>query len=135
MAGVCGGLGEYFSIDPVIVRLAWAILTVLFFGTGVLVYLVAALVIPKEGETKGNSGCLIFLVGIFAIFIAVSIIGVLIGVFSGVLNFAVQNIEWAYGWHGFGFPGIFGVLISSFIGLVILAGLILLIVALVKRNK
>lgn len=45
--GVCGGLGEYFNIDPTIVRLI-LVLLVLFAGTGILAYIVAALVIPKS---------------------------------------------------------------------------------------
>ncbi len=47
LAGVCGGMGEYFKIDPVIIRLIWAI-TVLGYGFGILAYLVAWLVIPLK---------------------------------------------------------------------------------------
>ncbi len=48
-AGVCGGLGEYLHVDPVFVRLAWALFTVFTLGTlGGILYLVAALVIPSE---------------------------------------------------------------------------------------
>jgi phage shock protein C len=50
--GVCGGLAEYFSIDPILVRLIFIALT-LGGGSGVLVYIVLALVIPKEiGKAK-----------------------------------------------------------------------------------
>ena len=45
IAGVCNGLGAYFNIDPTIVRLAFVGLTVAW-GSGVLVYLVLALVVP-----------------------------------------------------------------------------------------
>lgn len=45
--GVCGGIAEYFDIDSTIVRLLWVIL-VLAFGTGILAYIIAALVIPEE---------------------------------------------------------------------------------------
>ncbi len=45
--GVCAGIAEYFDIDPTLVRLVWA-LAVLFAGTGILAYLVAALVIPRN---------------------------------------------------------------------------------------
>lgn len=38
--GVCGGLGNYFDIDPKIVRIIFAIGTLIFFGTGVVVYLI-----------------------------------------------------------------------------------------------
>lgn len=46
LCGVCGGIAEYFNIDPTLIRLAWAML-VLCFGTGVLVYIIAALVMPS----------------------------------------------------------------------------------------
>lgn len=45
--GVCGGLGEYFGIDPILIRLAF-ILLFLFFGTGVLAYLILWLIMPEE---------------------------------------------------------------------------------------
>ncbi len=44
--GVCGGLGEYFDIDPTIVRIIFLVALVTF-GTGLLLYLVLALVMPK----------------------------------------------------------------------------------------
>ncbi len=44
--GVCGGLGEYFDIDPTIVRIIF-LLALVTFGTGLLLYLVLALVMPK----------------------------------------------------------------------------------------
>ncbi|MFR8615765.1 MAG: PspC domain-containing protein [Hominilimicola sp.] len=43
--GVCGGIAEYLGIDSTIVRLIWVVLVV-FFGTGILAYIIAALVIP-----------------------------------------------------------------------------------------
>jgi len=47
VAGVCGGLGEYFDIDPTIVRLLWL---VFFFalGTGLLAYIVAWIIVPQK---------------------------------------------------------------------------------------
>ncbi len=47
IAGVCSGIGDYFNIDPVIVRLIWAA-SVLFMGFGVLAYLVAWIIIPAR---------------------------------------------------------------------------------------
>jgi len=52
VAGVCAGLAAYFGVDPTLVRLAFALLTV-FGGAGVLLYLVAWVVIPDE--TEGTS--------------------------------------------------------------------------------
>ena len=48
VAGVCAGLAAYFGVDPTLVRLAFALLTV-FGGLGVLLYLCAWIVIPEEG--------------------------------------------------------------------------------------
>lgn len=51
IAGVAGGIGNYFGIDPVLVRVGFVIL-VLAGGSGILLYLIAWLVMPKatEGE-------------------------------------------------------------------------------------
>lgn len=43
--GVCGGIAEYFDIDPTFVRLAW-VGSVILFGVGGVAYLIAALVLP-----------------------------------------------------------------------------------------
>lgn len=52
LAGVCGGLGEYFDIDPTLVRLGAVGLT-LFARLGIpVLYLVMALVMPLEGEAE-----------------------------------------------------------------------------------
>ncbi len=47
VAGVCGGIGEYFDIDPTLVRLGFVALSFLA-GGGLLVYIVAALIIPAK---------------------------------------------------------------------------------------
>ena len=47
ICGVCGGLGEFFGIDPTIIRLIWAILALLG-GTGFVAYLIAAVIIPNS---------------------------------------------------------------------------------------
>jgi phage shock protein C len=52
--GVCGGLGEYFEVDPVLIRLAFVV-TTLAGGAGVLAYVVLAIVLPSE-ETLGLEG-------------------------------------------------------------------------------
>ena len=49
VAGVCAGLAAYFGVDPTLVRLAFALITV-FGGLGVLLYLCAWIVIPEEGD-------------------------------------------------------------------------------------
>lgn len=47
VCGVCAGIGEYFDIDPTVIRLLWAILTVCGVGSGLLVYIIAAVVMPN----------------------------------------------------------------------------------------
>jgi phage shock protein C len=47
LAGVCGGIAEYFNIDPTIVRLGWVIFTFMG-GSGLLAYIICAFVIPSE---------------------------------------------------------------------------------------
>lgn len=44
--GVCGGVAEYFNIDPTIVRLGYVLFTCASFGTGVLAYFIAAVIMP-----------------------------------------------------------------------------------------
>lgn len=53
LAGVCGGLGIYFGVDPTLVRVLLVILA-LTFGSGFLIYLVLWLIIPNEPETTGE---------------------------------------------------------------------------------
>ncbi|CEP78105.1 PspC domain-containing protein [Defluviitoga tunisiensis] len=47
LAGVCGGIGEYFEIDPVIIRLIWIVLTMIW-GFGLFLYIIAIFLIPLE---------------------------------------------------------------------------------------
>jgi len=50
LGGVCGGLGEYFDIDPVIIRILFVI-AVLFGGGGILAYIILWIVIPQKPLT------------------------------------------------------------------------------------
>ena len=45
--GVCAGIGEYFNVDPTVIRLAWVLFSLLG-GSGVLAYIVCAIVIPRK---------------------------------------------------------------------------------------
>jgi len=47
IAGVCGGLGDYFDIDPTIIRLALVAL-VLAGGSGILAYILAWIIVPEQ---------------------------------------------------------------------------------------
>lgn len=44
--GVCGGIGEYFNIDPTIIRVIWAIFGCT--GAGILAYFIAAVLMPSD---------------------------------------------------------------------------------------
>ncbi len=98
--GVCGGLAEYFAIDPVIVRLAFVLIT-LAGGAGVLAYIIMSFVMP-DGEplpTDGTAGP--FLTegtpqpatgaGQHA-----SVVGALVLIGIGLV-FLVDNLRW-FGW-------------------------------------
>jgi phage shock protein C len=47
LAGVCGGIAEYYGWDPTLVRVAWIVLTLLG-GSGILIYLIMWLVMPES---------------------------------------------------------------------------------------
>ncbi len=47
VCGVCGGLGEYFNVDPTVVRLLWIAFS-LMGGSGILAYIIAAVIMPEN---------------------------------------------------------------------------------------
>lgn len=51
--GVCEGLGKYFDVDPIIFRIGFLACTFIY-GHGMLLYLIAALVMPDEEEEEGT---------------------------------------------------------------------------------
>lgn len=104
--GVCGGLGEYLNVDPVIIRLLWVVL-VIFGGTGILAYFIALLIIPKNPEniikeesiessatreTYSNRfwGVILFVAGILLLF---GIVGPIAGLIAGV-TLAMGHVLW-----------------------------------------
>lgn len=54
LCGVCGGIAEYFDLDPSLVRLGWIIFCALG-GSGVLAYIIAAIVIPTKSSVEGQN--------------------------------------------------------------------------------
>ena len=46
ICGVCGGIGEYLNIDPTVIRLIWVLAALPSCGTALLVYIIAAVVMP-----------------------------------------------------------------------------------------
>ncbi|HBI56550.1 MAG TPA: PspC domain-containing protein [Firmicutes bacterium] len=55
VAGVCGGLGQYFAVDPVLIRLAFALLMVFKFWLGLIAYILAAILIPEKGSNPDDA--------------------------------------------------------------------------------
>ena len=47
ISGVCGGIAEWLGVDPMIVRIAWAVLAC-GWGTGILLYFICAFILPEE---------------------------------------------------------------------------------------
>jgi phage shock protein C len=53
LGGVCAGLGEHLDVDPTVIRLIWAVVTLLSFGTGIIIYILAWIIIPED-DTGGT---------------------------------------------------------------------------------
>jgi phage shock protein PspC (stress-responsive transcriptional regulator) len=49
LGGVCGGVAEYFKVDPTLVRLAWILLT-LAWGAGLFLYIIAWIILPEKNN-------------------------------------------------------------------------------------
>ena len=54
IAGVCGGIAEYFDMDPTLIRLGWVLFCAMG-GSGLLAYIIAALVIPERPVMGGDA--------------------------------------------------------------------------------
>lgn len=48
IAGICGGMGEYFNIDPLFIRIVFVLLGI--YGAGVIIYIILWIVLPEEGD-------------------------------------------------------------------------------------
>jgi len=130
IAGVCGGLGEYLNIDSSIIRLIW-IFFVLFAGVGILVYIVAALIIPVEphgsGErvkpkrdtTRPSTGP--------------SIVPLVIGIFLLVLG--VSALGHNLGWHVFRWHSFYKFMLIFFPAVLILFGILLVLRAATTHSR
>jgi phage shock protein C len=55
LAGVCGGIAEYFKVDPSLVRLLWIFASLASIGLGILVYVVLIFVFPEESQGQLNA--------------------------------------------------------------------------------
>ena len=50
--GVCGGIAEYFNVDPSLVRIGWVVLSLITAGTGLLAYIIAAIILPTKSSIQ-----------------------------------------------------------------------------------
>ncbi len=50
IGGVCGGLGEYYEKDSTLIRILFVLLALFSFGSGIVIYLVMWLIVPKKPE-------------------------------------------------------------------------------------
>ena len=49
LGGVCGGIGEHLDVDPTVIRIVWAVLTLVSVGIGIIAYIIAWILISEEG--------------------------------------------------------------------------------------
>lgn len=105
VAGVCGGIAEYFNIDPTLVRLAFVLL-IFANGIGLLLYIIAAIIIPLNPTTVPSRGPPVEIpIAGNAVNVIVLVVGVLIlliGVASLISLYA--GAAWSP-WNILGFVG------------------------------
>lgn len=55
LAGVCGGIGEYFNIDPTVVRVGYVLLSIFSAAfPGILAYILLAIIIPSRSSAEDD---------------------------------------------------------------------------------
>ncbi len=52
LGGVCGGIAEYLNVDPVLIRLLWVVGTIISMGVGIVLYVIAWIIIPRNPNDK-----------------------------------------------------------------------------------
>jgi phage shock protein PspC (stress-responsive transcriptional regulator) len=83
IGGVCGGLGRYFDIDPMLVRIGFVALALLG-GTGLIVYAAALLLVPNDGEVTSSPKSDRDRYIVAGVAIALTIVGFCLGLFGGL---------------------------------------------------
>lgn len=104
IGGVCGGIAEYFNIDPILIRIAWVFVT-LFAGAGIIAYIVALIIVPDNpvqesvSSSKKNSGDFSKLLGSLLI------------VAGGVILLKQMGVFYNFHWWAIPWQGLFAVLL------------------------
>ena len=97
LAGVCGGLGEYFGIDSIVFRLLFIALAIIYFPASIIIYLIAAVILPQSDESSVRID-----------FQRIRDIG--LGIAMGVIGFWIIIGTLSSGFmNTFNFPGFFNV--------------------------
>ena len=52
LGGVCGGIGEYLEVDSTVVRLIWIALSLASYGAGIVAYILAWIIVPRNPKHK-----------------------------------------------------------------------------------
>lgn len=52
ISGVCGGIAEYFNLDPSLIRILWVVVSIFSFGAGLLAYIACAIILPKDIDIR-----------------------------------------------------------------------------------
>ena len=107
VGGVCGGIAEYFNIDPLIVRIGWVFVT-LFAGAGIIAYIAALIVVPdnpnqqevKKAKSQTGDGAKLW--------------GSLLIIIGGILLLQQTGLFYRLHWWSFPWQGFLAVLLVGF---------------------
>lgn len=115
LAGVCGGLGEYFNIDSIIFRLLFIALAIIYLPVSIIIYLVAAILIPQSDKSNVRVD-----------FQKLRDVG--LGIAMGVIGFWIVIGTLSSGFmNTFNFPGFFNIIAVFITPVVAVVGLTLLL--------
>jgi len=140
-AGVCGGMGDYFSVDPVLIRLIWVVATFFSLGAGLLAYVIAFAVIPvkdSSGEEKRNYGCLYLLLIIILAAITIPVISGILGYLGHTFVSGVSLFSGAFGGaygSGISIVGMAFLCLCGLVGIAIILVIVFLLKAIIRKDK
>lgn len=95
--GVCGGVAEYFGLDPTLVRIAWVLLTLLG-GSGILLYIVAMIIMPANPIVPLQPGGASMAVSSPGNHRFWGVLLVIVGIFWLMSNLGLWHRWWGFSW-------------------------------------